>query len=131
LNKKSNVDYKGRFIFRIDEWVQPAGCGNEYANESVFIWPRFGNMLGGQEVNVTGPCFGVHPIADSDEFIPFEDTFCRWGDGPTAPVTRAEVITILRARCVVPQMFYTGRINLWVTTDNGQSYPWKAEFTVG
>ena len=24
----SNVDKPGRFIFRIDEWIQPAGCLN-------------------------------------------------------------------------------------------------------
>ena len=37
MNKKSNVDYKGRFIFRIDEWIQPAGCGNDYANGAFFF----------------------------------------------------------------------------------------------
>lgn len=88
-------------------------------------------MLGGQEVNITGPCFGIHPIPDSDEFIPFENTYCRWGDSPNSLVTRAEVITVLRARCVVPQMFFTGRIHLWVSIDNRLSFPWKAEFTIG
>lgn len=98
---------------------------------TLFIWPKFGNMLGGQEVNITGPCFGEHPVKDSDYFVPYENTFCKWGDGPDAPITRAEVITILRARCVVPLMFFTGRINLYVTTNNKISYEWKAEFTIG
>lgn len=26
LTKYSNVGVPGRFIFRIDEWIQPAGC---------------------------------------------------------------------------------------------------------
>lgn len=41
-------------------------------------------MLGGQEVNITGPCFGYHPDPTSDYFVPFEKTFCRWGDAEDA-----------------------------------------------
>ena len=26
LENMTNVDVPGRFIFRIDEWIQPAGC---------------------------------------------------------------------------------------------------------
>ena len=26
IDKYSNVDIRGRYIFRIDEWIQPAGC---------------------------------------------------------------------------------------------------------
>ena len=26
IDKYSNVDIPGRYIFRIDEWIQPAGC---------------------------------------------------------------------------------------------------------
>ena len=32
LHLNSNVNHKGRYIFRIDEWIQPAGCKNEYSN---------------------------------------------------------------------------------------------------
>ncbi len=37
----SNCDEPGRFIFRIDEWIQPAGClntefGEEISEESKF-----------------------------------------------------------------------------------------------
>lgn len=42
----------------------------------------------------------------------------------------AEVITMLRARCVMPLMFFNGRTNLWVSTDGGRTYKWKASFTV-
>lgn len=130
MDQKSNVNHRGRFIYRVDEWIQPAGCNNEYSNGTLFIWPRFGNMLGGQEVNITGPCFGYHPDPTSDDFKPYERTFCRWGDDLDSIVTMAEVITMLRARCVMPQMWFNGRINLWISIDNGISYEWKAEFTV-
>ena len=32
LHHNSNVNYRGRYIFRVDEWIQPAGCKNEYSN---------------------------------------------------------------------------------------------------
>jgi hypothetical protein len=130
INQNSNVNYRGRFIFRIDEWIQPGGCKNEYSNGTLFIWPRFGNMLGGQEVNITGPCFGYHPDPTSDYFVPFEKTYCKWGDADDAPQTMAEVITILRARCVMPLIFFSGRINLHVSTDGGRTFRWKAEFLI-
>jgi hypothetical protein len=50
-------------------------------------------MLGGQEINITGPCFGYHPDPTSDFFIPFEKTYCRFGDDEDAVQTMAEVIT--------------------------------------
>lgn len=88
-------------------------------------------MLGGQEVNITGPCFGYHPDPTSDYFVPFEKTYCRWGDSEDAPQTMAEVIDMLRARCVMPKIFYNGRINLWVSTDGARTFSWKAEFSIG
>ncbi len=130
LHESSNVNYRGRFIYRIDEWIQPAGCKNEFSDGDLFIWPRFGNMLGGQEVNITGPCFGYHPDPKSDYFIPFEKTYCRWGDEEDAPQTMAEVITVLRARCVMPRIYYNGRINLWVSIDAGRTFKWKASFSI-
>lgn len=130
IHLNSNVDHKGRYIFRIDEWIQPAGCKNEFSNGSLFIWPWFGNMLGGQEVNITGPCFGYHPIKESDYFLPFGKVYCRWGDDENSPKTVAEVITILRARCVMPKIYYNGRINLWVSVDGGRTYFWKHQFSI-
>ena len=102
IPKFSNVGIPGRFIFRIDEWIQPAGCLNlEFGEESkhstidptyiwkmfnlfrlngwseiLHIWPRNGNLLGGQEVNITGPCFNKFSIFH-----------CKWGDWYDAPVT--------------------------------------------
>lgn len=43
----------------------------------------------------------------------------------------AEVITMLRARCVMPRIYFNGRINLWVSIDGARTFKWKAEFTIG
>lgn len=88
-------------------------------------------MLGGQEVNVTGPCFDGNPI-----FI------CRWGDWYGAPTTIGETpaygfgsntgeINTLKGRCIQPQMYFTGRLNLSISFDNGRSFAWRSEFNIG
>jgi hypothetical protein len=83
-------------------------------------------MLGGQEVNVTGPCFwGV---------VKF---LCKWGDFPDAKITVGEKWLIddehidYKARCVQPLMYYNGRLNLSVSLDNGETFQWKGEYNVG
>ncbi len=99
--------------------------------EILRVWPRNGNMLGGQEVNITGPCFENYPVFR-----------CRWGDWFGAPVTIGETpiygfgsdtgtINVLKGRCIVPQMYYTGRLNLSVSFDDGNTYPWRSEFNIG
>ncbi len=149
----SNIRQPGRFIFRIDEWIQPGGCNdidsdlnfelesalqiliefqilNNAINfdylEKLEIWPRSGNMLGGQEVNITGPCFGR-----KTNFL------CKWGDGYDAPITVGEVTfymtnaSEIRGRCVQPTIYYNGRVNLSLSLDDGQTFKWKQEFNIG
>lgn len=92
----------------------------------MIIWPRNGNMLGGTEVNITGPCF-------------IEETFflCKWGDGPESEISVGETTFIedhhtdIRGRCVQPTIFYNGRINLSISLDDGVTWDWKGEFNLG
>jgi hypothetical protein len=38
IARYSNVDTPGRYIFRIDEWIQPAGCIDiEFEQESIHL----------------------------------------------------------------------------------------------
>ena len=83
-------------------------------------------MLGGQEVNITGPCFRN-----------FNYFYCKWGDGYNSPITLGETtvlglnISQIRGRCIQPLLYYNGRLNLSISLDQGRSYEWKAEFTIG
>ena len=83
-------------------------------------------MLGGQEVNITGPCFDNNPWF-----------YCKWGDNIDAPITIGEIPLVnksasgLRGRCIQPLMYFTGRLNLSISLDGGKTYDWKAEYTVG
>ena len=88
-------------------------------------------MLGGQEVNVTGPCF------DKKKYF-----LCRWGDWYDAPITVGETTILsnwnhtriysrIRARCIQPLLYYNGRLNLSVSIDGGETFDWRAEYTIG
>ena len=88
-------------------------------------------MLGGQEVNITGPCFANNPYF-----------FCKWGDWYDSPVTIGETpkyefgadseeINVLKGRCIQPLMYYNGRLNLSISFDQGITYPWRSEYNVG
>ncbi len=82
-------------------------------------------MLGGQEVNITGPCF------QNMTFF-----YCKWGDGYDAPITIGEPsplnghLSQIRGRCIQPIMYFIGRLNLSISFD-GLNYDWKAEYTIG
>ena len=124
----SSVHMPGRFVFRVDEWIQPGGCLdiNFVIDKKLEIWPRYANMLGGQEVNITGPCF------DNNFWF-----HCKWGDNLDAPITIGEVEVfnntpnMVHARCVQPMIYYTGILNLSISLDGGKTYDWKAEYTIG
>jgi hypothetical protein len=32
LDQNSNVNYRGRYIYKVEEWIQPAGCKNDFSN---------------------------------------------------------------------------------------------------
>ena len=96
------------------------------AEGTLQIWPKFGNMLGGAEINITGPCFDDNPWF-----------YCKWGDDLDAQITigeiplNNEVPNGLRARCIQPAMYFIGRLNLSISLDEGKTFAWKAEYTVG
>lgn len=83
-------------------------------------------MLGGQEVNITGPCFHGNTF-----FL------CKWGDSYDAPVTIGETTFLyhnhseIRSRCVQPTIYFNGRINLSISLDEGQTFEWKTEYNIG
>jgi hypothetical protein len=83
-------------------------------------------MLGGQEVNITGPCFGTTSFF-----------YCKWGDSFDSPITIGETTFFgelhseIRGRCVQPIIYYNGRVNLSISLDEGKTYNWKAEYNIG
>jgi hypothetical protein len=41
------------------------------------------------------------------------------------------IYTVIKARCVMPLMYFNGAINIWVSTDGGRTFSWSAGFNVG
>lgn len=36
VENHSNIDFPGRYVFRIDEWIQPGGCMDfDFGDESI------------------------------------------------------------------------------------------------
>ncbi len=83
-------------------------------------------MLGGQEVNITGPCF-----------VGRSYFHCKWGDGFDAPITIGETTSVnfnfstIRGKCVQPLIYFNGRLNLSISLDDGKTFHWRAEYTIG
>ena len=72
-------------------------------------------MLGGNLVNISGPCFGPNTLVK-----------CRFYDREVAGVVRDSNT----AFCVQPRLFATGYVDIAVSLDGGPYY-WKGQFYVG
>ena len=81
--------------------------------------PRFGPMLGGLTVTVSGPCF--NDLSNTASVV------CKFSDVETP----AEVIDATRAQCVVPMILRTGRIQLAISTNGGKTYNHTGVFILG
>jgi len=86
---------------------------------SLAVGPRFGPMLGGLIVTVSGPCF--------DGLSNTSTVVCKFADVETP----ADVIDATRAQCVLPMMLRTGRIPLALSTDGGKTYNHTGVFYLG
>ena len=80
-------------------------------------YPTVGPMLGGVEVNVSGPCF----------HRPHERIKAKFGD----IVVECMRVNMMIASCVAPVMRQRGVVDLSISADSGRSYRFSRPFTVG
>ena len=73
-------------------------------------------MLGGDLVNVTGPCF-----------LPTSQIRCKFGQYETLGV----YLNPVQAKCITPLMFEAGWREFGVSVDGGRTYTFRGEFFVG
>ena len=85
------------------------------SNLPLVFAPEQGNMLGGNLVNISGPCFGPNTLVK-----------CRFYDREVEGVVR----DTNTAFCVQPRLFATGYIDVAVSLDGGPYY-WKGQYYVG
>ncbi|XP_055339847.1 protein mesh-like [Paramacrobiotus metropolitanus] len=115
IDERSNVDFTGRYIFRVDEVIQPAGCVEGVYQGMAYAAPSGGSMLGGEMINVTGPCF-----------LPSSQIRCKFGQYETQGI----YLNPVQAKCITPMMFEAGWREFGVSVDGGRTYNFRGEFFV-
>ncbi|XP_033100056.1 protein mesh-like isoform X2 [Anneissia japonica] len=118
IETTTNVGVIGRWVFRIDEEnVVEDGCKDEVTTGTLTVFPFSGSMLGGDTILIQGPCFDLqHNIT------------CKFIDHDTGPETQGVVLSELKAKCVTPIFYQTGRIRFFVS--NGQTFGFEGVFTI-
>jgi len=106
----------GRHIFRIDEKILPGVCIRDLigTNLPLVFAPENGNMLGGTQVNITGPCFK-----------PGMRVLCRFNTEDSEGVVINENI----ATCIMPWVEAEGWVDFEIALDDNY-FLWKGKFFV-
>ncbi|XP_070554203.1 protein mesh-like [Ptychodera flava] len=113
IEHTTNKNVPGRYAFRVDtdDVTEAEPCDS---TGSLIVYPAIGSMLGGDEIQIGGPCFRSGEI------------YCKFGDvTSTGPVTSS-----LQALCVTPVFYEIGRIPIYVSVDDGATYGFQGVFTV-
>lgn len=114
LPSTSNVAIPGRWMFRIDQAeIKIGGCNVE---GSLTLFPSVGNMLGGLNVIVTGPCYDPSTSKLVCNFDIEEGT-------------NGVVINEIRGVCTLPRMRSAGKIILAASINGGSDYNFAGSFT--
>ncbi|XP_033100065.1 sushi domain-containing protein 2-like [Anneissia japonica] len=119
VEETTNVGVIGRWVFRTDvEKVTENGCTDKVTG-TVTVFPCSGSMLGGDRILIQGPCFHIeHNIT------------CKFINPDTGPETQGVVLGALKAECVTPILFQTGKIKFYVSIDGGLTFGFTGEFTI-
>ncbi|XP_070175802.1 sushi domain-containing protein 2-like [Littorina saxatilis] len=112
LTHTSNVCIPGRWIFRVDAPEIQGDSGGLY------LFPSSGSMMGGYEVNITGPCFDS---ARSVQGLIVETN-------TTFACTQENAVGARTVTCVMPTMFRVGPVTMSVVVD-GQQWNYTGDFT--
>lgn len=100
---------RGRYFFQVDEEVWPGACIDKKLEPNLrdrlplTFFPRYGHMLGGTLVDVTGPCLDPGSII-----------FCRFDNFKSEAVFR----DTNRATCISPPFMYHGYVDLTISVDD-------------
>jgi len=78
--------------------------------------PARATMLGGLAVNVSGPCLKL-----TDSVVVLFDEF----------TVTCKVLSIHRARCMLPKFHKVGMVNAKMSKDGGVSFPFTSKFFIG
>ncbi|XP_055334311.1 uncharacterized protein LOC129585591 [Paramacrobiotus metropolitanus] len=114
----SNTGVPGRWIFRVDgDTVTSIDCGTASNSRTISISPKYGSVLGGNEIIVSGVCF--------DATTPTNQIVCKFG-GESFPGQQHGPTSV---RCVAPTPGDIGAVTLSISVDNGATFPYASAYT--
>ncbi|CAG2210018.1 unnamed protein product [Mytilus edulis] len=96
VTQMSNIDFPGKFIFRVDSTlIKKGGCNVE---GTLTITPREATMVGGTKLIISGPCFNLSKAINL------------WmSDGNSVPCQKLNEFSV---SCISPQVYRTGKENV-------------------
>ncbi|KAJ8035351.1 Sushi domain-containing protein 2 [Holothuria leucospilota] len=118
----SNVDVSGLYAFKIDgEDILSAGCQD--TEITVYTYPVFGNMFGGEKVYLNGPCWEVSVG---------NDLKCRFtsSEGVELQIAKGTVLDRYKAYCVPEPFFMVGEVTLDVSINNGSTWNYEGLYRI-
>ncbi|XP_077984839.1 sushi domain-containing protein 2-like [Glandiceps talaboti] len=116
IDRRSNVNKTGRYVFQIDNKdITEGGCNTEGV---LSIYPTVGYMLGGEKVTISGPC--IDP-ANSDKI------WCKFSDQEV----QGNYENHFMISCTTPIFYEIGRLEFRLSVDGGATYDdYRGIFTV-
>ncbi|XP_013393861.1 sushi domain-containing protein 2-like [Lingula anatina] len=112
ISSTSSVQTPGRWVFQIDKTkVEKGGCNTE---GTLVISPVRGNILGGEEILLSGPCMDpeVHDIK------------CKFGDVTVEGKHHKD----MTAKCITPPLFVMGRADVQLSINGGTDFTHRGFF---
>ncbi|XP_033127113.1 sushi domain-containing protein 2-like [Anneissia japonica] len=123
IEEKSNVGVPGRYIFNVGgESVVDPDCHSSQDRDnsgSLILYPASGSMLGGNAIQVQGPCF-----QNTDKVM------CRFiSDNDAGPTTTCQFFGGRTVSCVVPILLRIGRVHVFLSIDDGATFGFRGIYT--
>ncbi|XP_056013014.1 sushi domain-containing protein 2-like isoform X2 [Ostrea edulis] len=112
-------DIIGRFFYKIDrERIVKGGCnGQRNAIGRLQVTPGFAGMLGGEMLEVSGPCL-----------MPRDQLYLR--AGTQRSYSACSMINSMKARCPVPMLLERGEVNIALSLDEKIHFYYDTTITI-
>jgi hypothetical protein len=114
---QSSSTESGSFYYKVSgDKVVPGGCLETLENIDLVVFPKHGSMLGGQVVELSGPCFN-----------PKDNFWCRFDD----QVVEGLFLSRVKVRCIQPMFMKIGVVSLALSTNGEKIFRYRTTYNLG
>jgi hypothetical protein len=110
VDEGSNINFPGKFIFRVDDSFRPPSCSNS-SSEKLVISPSFVPLLGHVSITLRGACLE-----------PDEELTCRFTDPAKGTFSVTGTNANSSITCEVPFLYSYGKILVELLVASGEVY---------